>query len=85
MVDPVGRREENIVMTVFTGVGCLNVGCVFADGVAAVVATETIAGDVYVIEIGGYPGTRRMAVIAVVTTGYVSRLLSGRYHAGMTG
>lgn len=51
MVDPVGRREENIVMTVFTGVGCLNVGCVFADGVAAVVTTETIAGDIDVIEI----------------------------------
>ncbi len=85
MVDSVGRREENVVMTVFTGVGGLNMCGVFADGVAAVVATETIAGDVHVIEIGRYPGTRRMAVLAVVTTGNVSRVLSGRYHAVMAG
>ena len=52
---------------------------------AAVVAAEAVAGDVDVIEVGGYPGVDRMAVVTVVTTGYVSRVLSGRDNAVMTG
>lgn len=58
---------------------------VLACGLSAVVATDAVVRDVHVIEVGRYPGKRCMAVIAVVATRNVRRVLAGRRIAVMAG
>ncbi len=85
MVDSVSRREEDVVMAVFAGVGCLHVSRILADGVCAVMAAKAIADGVDVVKIGRYPGARCMAVIAGITAGDVSWMLSCRDRAVVAG
>jgi len=58
---------------------------VFADCVRAVVAAETVARNVHVIEICGQPGDRAVAVVAVIATCYVSRVFASGGNAVMAG
>ena len=55
-----------------------------ADGLYAIVAADTIAGNIDVIEIRRQPGHRGMAIIAVNAARYMSRVLAGRDSAIMT-
>ena len=56
MVDPVCRREDVRVVTVFTNVGRLYMGWALARGIDAIVATGTIIDDTEVIECRWSPG-----------------------------
>ena len=47
-----------------------------AGGIGAVMAADAVIGDVGVIEDRRYPGVGRMAIITVVTTGDVRRVLA---------
>jgi len=60
-------------------------GWVFARRVGAVVATDAVARNVHVIEVGGNPGNGRVAVVAVVTARDVSWVLAGRRVAVVAG
>jgi len=51
----------------------------------AVVAAHAVADDVEMVEIGGQPPNRRMAVIAICAAANVSRMLASRRHAVMAG
>jgi len=53
--------------------------------VGAVVATDAVVRNVYVIEVGGNPGNGCVAVVTVVTTGKVGWVLAGRGVAVMAG
>ena len=53
MVYGVDRHPDIRVMAVFTNISRLNVREIFAGGFDAVVATDAIANDACVIEIGG--------------------------------
>jgi len=56
-----------------------------ANGIGAVVATHTIVHDVDVVEVGGQPGNRRVAVVAIIAAGDMGWVFAGRYEAVMTG
>ena len=53
MVYRVNRHPDIRVMAVFTNIGRLNVREIFAGGFDAIVATDAVANDACVIEIGG--------------------------------
>jgi len=72
-------------MAILTDIRRLNVGKVFASGVDAVVATETTARDVVVIEEGGNPARGGVAVVAVVTASDVVGVFACRNGPVMTG
>ena len=57
----------------------------FSGRVYSIVAADAIAHDVEVIEIGGQPGCRRVAVLAVVATRYVCCILAGCRNAIVAG
>ena len=48
-----------------------------ASRLCAVVAADTVAEDVHVIEIRGQPGAGKVTVVAGVVACYVSRVLAG--------
>ena len=58
MVDREYRRPDIARMTVFANIGRLHVRGVLARGFRAVVATEAVASDIHVIEIGRQPANR---------------------------
>ena len=72
------RRPDCRVVAVLTDIGRLHVRRALTDCVRAVVAVHTIAGDAAVIEIGRYPGDRRVAIVAVIATGNMRCILAGR-------
>ena len=57
---------------------------IFSDRVRSVVTAGTISSDTRVIEVGWQPPRRRVTVIAVVATGNVCRMFSGRADAIVT-
>lgn len=63
-------------MTIFTHIRGLDMRGPLAGCVDAVMAADTIAHDIYMIEICRYPADRTVAIVAVVTTGYVSLVLA---------
>lgn len=67
MVDGIGGRPDDIVMAVFADVGRQDMRDAFAGRLDAVVATHTVARNIYMIEIGRSPGNCRVAVVAIVT------------------
>lgn len=85
MVDEVGRRPYVRVVTVFANVRRLNVCQVLAGSFRAIVAADTVARDVYMVEIGGPPGDRGVTVVARVATGDVRRVLAGCCEAVVAG
>ena len=51
----------------------------------AVVAAHAVAGNVEMVEIGGQPPNRRMAVITICAAANVSCMFASRRHAVMAG
>lgn len=76
MIDHVRGSERHIVVAVLTNVRGIDVRWVFAGCIGAVMAADAVIGDIGVIEVGRYPGVRRMAIITIVTTGDVRQVLA---------
>ena len=57
---------------------------IFPGRIGPVVATEAIAIDIRVIEVGRYPCHRCMSIIAIVATAEMCRVLADRDGAVMT-
>jgi len=55
MINAIGWRKRDRVMTVLTDIGRLNMRRILAGRVGTVVATRAIARDVDVVEVGRYP------------------------------
>lgn len=85
MVDPDNGRPPYRAVAVLTDIGCLGMGCVLTRCIRAVVATEAIAGDIHVIEVGRYPADCRMAVVAIVAAGDMCRVFAGGNRAVVAG
>lgn len=85
MVNRVYRRKQHIIMAVLADICGRDVRRRFANRIGTVVTTDTIAGDVVVIEIRGNPAIRRVAIVAGVTAGDVCRVLACGYRAVVTG
>jgi len=85
MVDSDNWRPPYRAVAVLTDIGCLGMCCVLTRCIRAVVATEAIAGDIHVIEVGRYPADCRMAVVAIVTAGDMCRVFAGGNRAVVAG
>jgi len=88
VINQVGRRENDIVVTVFANIARLYMCRVLAERVGAVMTAEAIIGDVDVIEIRRHPANRRVAIITVIAAGDMRRVFPGRDRtvvAGITG
>ena len=73
------------VMAVFASIGGLNVVRRLASRFDSVVTAEAVPRDVDVIEVRRQPGDRRVAIVAIVATRYVSCVLASGSHAVVTG
>ena len=78
MVHQIGRRKQHRVVAILTDIAGQNMVYVLAGRVRAVVATNAIAGDTHVVEGCRYPAVGRMAIIAIVTTRDMGRVLADR-------
>lgn len=85
VVDPYHRDPRDGVMAILTNIGRLHVTGSLTGRVGPVVAAETVACDVYVIEVRREPCERRMAVIAVVAARDMRRVFAGRDRAVVAG
>lgn len=65
-------------MAVFADIGRKRVSRVLAGRCDAIVAVDTAACDVGMVEVGGQPASRRMTVFAKVTARNMRRRLAGR-------
>ena len=81
VINDVGRCERYIVVAVLTDVSRVDMRGVFACGIGAVVAAYAVVGNVDVIEVRRNPPVCRVAVVAVVTTGDMRRVLALGGHA----
>lgn len=77
MVDSKGRRPHIRIVAILTDIGCQNMCRAFTRCFDAVVTARAIAGDADMIEIRGQPTVCGMAVITIVATVYVGRVLAG--------
>jgi len=85
VINGVGRSPLHPVMTVGADVGRIDVRRRFARRIHAVVATEAVTGDVYMVEIGGHPGDRGVAVVAGVAALDMCRILAHSDRAVVAG
>ena len=85
MVDHVDRRKQNIVVAVLANISGLDMRGILAGRLCTVVAADTIAGNIDVIEIGRQPAVRRMTIITGITAGNMCRVLARGYRAVVTG
>ena len=85
VVDHCRWRPNIHAMTIFTNRGCLNVCDMLASRIRTVMAIYTIAGDGRVIKIGWRPANGCVAVVAVVATGEMRRMLASRCDPIVTG
>ena len=76
MIDPVRWREDNVVVARLAKVCGLDMCRVLPDCGRAVVAAEAVVGDVYVIEVGGHPTSRSVAIVTGVRAGNMRRVLA---------
>ena len=70
------RNPGDITVAVFTYVGGIDMSRTLARRIGAVVTADAVVCDAGMIEIGRYPGHSRMTVIAIVSTGYMRRMLA---------
>lgn len=84
VVDNVHRRKRIRVVAIFAHVGRCHVGRVFSGCIRTVVAARTISRDIDVVEVGRYPASRRMTIVASVAAVQVSGILASRGDAVMT-
>ena len=85
MVDSIRRREDNVVVAVLADICGLDVGRVFTDRLATVMATETVVHNVCVIECCRYPPDRCMTIVAIISTGDMRRRFPRRNRAVVAG
>ena len=78
MIDPVRWREDNVVVARLAQVCGLDMCRVLPDCGSAVVAAEAVVGDVYVIEVGGHPTSRGVAIVTGIRAGNMRRVLTNR-------
>lgn len=71
MVNGDDRRPDGWAMTVLADICCLRVLRILSGRINAVVAADTVARNVRVVECRRLPGDRCMAVVAVVATRYM--------------
>lgn len=77
---------ENIGgVAVLANIRRLDVRQVLANCIGAVVAADTVSGDVDVVEVGGQPADRAVAVVAGIAARYMCQILAGGDHAVMAG
>ena len=81
----ISRRPDNVVVAVFADVGRRDVHRVLACRISTVMAVDATTRNVGVIEVGRNPRDAGMAVIAIVTAGYVVWVLASRCVAVMAG
>lgn len=81
MINSHYRREDVRRVAVLANIRGLDVGGVFAGCVGSVVAADTIACNVHVIEIRRQPGDGAVAVVTIVATRNMGLVLAGRRHA----
>lgn len=85
MLNPVGRREDHVVVAVLANIGCPDMCRVLADGLCAVVAIKTIVHDRRVIEGCRDPADCGVAVVAIIAAVNVCRMLADGNPAVVTG
>ena len=85
VIDNDNRRPQACCMAVFADVRRTNVCQIFASRVRTVMAADTVAGDIDVIEVRRCPGDSGMTVVTGCATAYVSRMLTGRRDAIVAG
>ena len=78
MVHTKNRCPEVDTVAVFTDIGCQEVLCGFPRFLLTIVTTDAAAGNGSMIEESGYPCITRMAGVALIVTGYVLRMFTGR-------
>lgn len=78
MVDRVSGSPRIGRVAIFAHVAGLHMAGILAGCVGTVVTAGTVACDIHVVEIGGQPARRRVAVLTVVAAADVCRGLSGR-------
>ena len=85
VIDGHDGRKHIRGVAVVTDIRRLDVCRVLTGCVRTVVAAKTVAGDVQVIEIRGQPADCAVAVIAIVTAGYMRRVLAAGNDAVVAG
>ena len=83
VIDGHNGREDVGRVAVLANIGRLNVCLVLAGCIHPVVTAHAITGDVDVVKIRRQPGDRAMAVVAIVATGDVRRVLASGNNAIM--
>ena len=84
VVDRVSRRKCYVVVTVLAYIARVDMRGVLSRCLHAIVTIDAVSGDVCVVEIGGRPCKRRVAVAAVVAARNVGRMFAGRRIAVVT-
>ena len=85
VIDECGRLPERCAVAIFANIGGLDMHLALADGFHAVVTTETVAGDIRMVENSGSPEGRLVAIVALLTARNVRRILSGGNDAIVAG
>jgi hypothetical protein len=76
MIDAVGRRENRYIVAVLADIARRYMVDILADRVSAIVTADAITSDIVVIKVCRQPGQGRMAIVAIIATRYVRRVLS---------
>ena len=84
VIHHVGRRKGHVVVAVLTDIGRIDMRRVLAHCFDAVVAAHAVVRDVGVVKVGRCPRDGRVAIVAVIATRNVGRVLAGRGTAVMT-
>ena len=85
VIHDIDRCPDDIVVAILADIGGVDMCQVLADGIGAVVATDTIIRDVGVVEVGRNPRRGRMAIVAGIAAGKMRRVLAGCNHAIVAG
>lgn len=85
MINHVGWREDDVVMTIFANIAGLDMRGILAYRIVTVVAAETVVAYVGVIKCRRSPASRRMTVITRVAAAYVGRMFARSSRAIVTG
>ena len=76
MIDGCDRRESDHRMTILANIGCRNMRSGLADRVDVVMAVDTVAGNIVVVEIRRRERNRRVAVFAGISARDVAGCLT---------
>ena len=76
VVNSEDRRKDVGVVAILTSVTGENMGQILANGINAVMAVNTLTGDIQMVEVGWQPGYRRVAIVTDVTTADMRRVLA---------